>query len=95
MEFSPDEDMAAWLVACLRQSWQNLAQSVFSPPILHRHRHVMLPAFLFLEEGHDEYNDDDEEPGDRSGGNHDSDNEVVDGGDEEEYNIRRGGNENE
>ena len=46
---------------------------------------------------HDGYNDDDEEPGDRSGGNHDSDNEVVDGGDEEEYNISRcrGGNENE
>ena len=34
--------MEIWLMACLLQSWQNLAQSVFSPPILHRRRHAML-----------------------------------------------------
>ena len=51
--------------------------------------------FFFSKKSHDGYNDVDEEQGDRSGGNHDSDNEVVDGGDEEEYNISRGGNENE
>ena len=51
--------------------------------------------FFFSKKSHVGYNNDDGESGVRSGGNHDSDNEVEDGGDEEEYNISRGGNENE
>ena len=49
MKLNANGILTGWQMACLRQSWQNLAQSVFSPPILLRHRHAMLPAFLFLE----------------------------------------------